>query len=126
MAYVQFAYLRNCREVGGSFKVQAVTVMHFETGFRREFSRIRQPSQFRMNCKSVLSQPGFAILSGVQLNDRHRELDRAVDLPGIGIDEERNSNTVVQQLPNDGGKAIAAARDIESAFRGDFGAPLGQ
>ena len=117
---IQLPHLRQGSEVCGGFVVEAMACVDFDARLGGEPGRACEPFEFALGCGGIAGQPRFAILPRVKLHNRRPELNGGVDLPGLGIDEERDPDASIQEAPHHRRERVMAARRVEPALGGNL------
>ena len=116
------------RQRGDGFRrliVQPVTGMDFQAGPPGHLGAGTDAIPLRRKARNVTVGERVAPGAGVNFDHGRAQTCRGLDLPGIGVDKQRNANAGVAEPRHRGGKHIVLAGGIEAALGGHFGAPLG-
>src|SRR5262245_26439483 len=104
--------------------VEAVTGMHFESGFRSCARGGDKPRKLAVARETALGSGG-AISAGMKLDGISPNFPRSFDLLEIGIDEKRDLDATAPERGDERRERSGLARDVEPAFGRDLLPPLG-
>src|SRR5579883_3153593 len=97
MADIELDDLRNCRDGSNGFIAQAVSRMAFQA----DRFGMRGRGDETLELKAALCARGVAIGAGMQFDDGGIQCPRRVELPHLGIDEQRDTDAATTKSVDD-------------------------
>src|SRR5919198_100551 len=106
-------------------EVETVASMDLEPGRSRGQCGRSEPLDLPRHSRSVAIQRLLAIGACMHLDHLSTDSRRGLDLPLIGLNEERDPDARMLQLVDERRQVLLAARDVEPAFGRPFFATFG-
>ncbi len=93
MTNVEFGDLRDRGDGLDIVEGQTMTCMGFDAIFCRKRGRICNPAQFGLGPFAIAIEQQMGIFTSVEFDNGSFELDRSVNLPGVGFDEQADADS---------------------------------